>query len=369
MSGRETEADIDTAATTAPRKPARKKRHLLRDVFFASLFSLAVILIVGRIYLPYWVKDYVNATINNIDGYSGSVDRIGIALYRGAYVIHDLKIFKEESGIPVPFINIARTDLSLQWGALFRGRIVGDVTLDRPVINFATGQSGATQDGTDTDWTVPIKELMPLDINWVEINDGHIAYRNFASSPNVDIYIEDLFAHATNLRNIEDSSTALPSTLTARGTSLGGGALAIDGRLNILKQIPDFDIDAKLESVNLTAMNSYARPFAGIDFEGGELNVYSELIVDDGAIGGYVKPLATDVRIIDSEPESALKFIWEGLVSAVVEIFSNQRADQFATQIELQGRLDSPETNIWKTLGGILRNAFGEAFTRSITPE
>ncbi len=350
--------------------PARKKNHWVRDVFFATLFSLLVILVVGRIYLPYWVKDYANQTLSNIDGYRGSVDDVDIALYRGAYVIHGLKIYKLDKGIPVPFIDFARTDLSIQWGALFDGRIVGDVTLDRPVINFARSASGATaQTGVETDWTVPIKELMPLDINFVEINNGKIAYKDFFTSPNVDVYIDNMSARATNLRNAEDKKAAMPSDVTVSGTSIGDGKLNIAGKMNILKKIPDFDFDAKLESISLPAMNNYARPFIGIDFESGNLNIYTELLVKDGAVSGYVKPLATSVHIMDSEPDDAIKFIWEALVSGVMEIFSNQKEDQFATQIALEGRLDSPQTNIWSTLGGIFRNAFGQAFSNTIKPE
>lgn len=249
-------------------KSIKSKRHLIKNIFFASLFSLLVILVVGRIYLPVWVKDYANETLNNIDGYRGSIEGVSIALYRGAYVIHGLKLYKIDKGIPTPFLDFERADLSIQWGALFKGRIVGDVTLDRPTINFARSSSGqSAQTGVETDWTVPIRELMPLDINFVEINNGKIAYQDFSTSPNVDIYIDNMQARATNLRNVDDKSVALPSDLTVRGSSIGGGNLALDGKLNILKQIPDFDIAGKLESIDLPAMNNYARPFAGIDFE------------------------------------------------------------------------------------------------------
>lgn len=352
------------------RKKFFTTHHLARNILYASLFSVLVILVVGRIYLPYWAKDYVNTTLNNIDGYRGSVEGISIALYRGAYVIHDLKLYKIDKGIPSPFLDFARADLSIQWGALFKGRIVGDVTLDRPTINFAKSSSGqSAQTGVETDWTRPIKELMPLDINFVEINNGKIAYQDFSTEPNVDVYIDKMHARATNLRNINDRSEALPSDLTVRGSSIGGGNLQLDGKLNILKQIPDFDIAGKLESIDLPAMNNYARPFAGIDFEKGRLDIYTELAVKNGAISGYVKPLATEVYIIDPEPDSAIKFIWEVFVAAVADIFTNSAQDQFATQIVIEGQLDSPETNIWRTIGAIFRNAFVQAFSRTITPE
>jgi hypothetical protein len=52
-----------------------------------------------------------------------------------------------------------------------------------------------------------------------------------------------------------------------------------------------------------------------------------------------------------------------------MEIFTNQSKDQFATQIELEGNLNNPETNFWSTLGGIFKNAFVKAFSNNIKQE
>lgn len=89
-------------------------------------------------------------------------------------------------------------------GALLDGEIVGDATLTKPIINFAQGRAGNTsQTGVETDWTKPIKELQPLDINFVEIIDGTIAYKDLSHKPEVDLSIYNLNAHITNLRNVD----------------------------------------------------------------------------------------------------------------------------------------------------------------------
>ena len=335
-----------------------------------SLFALGLALLAGRIYLPIWLTGYVNKTLQNIDGYTGSVRDVDVALIRGAYTIHDLKLLKEVQGIPTPFLDFKSTDLSLQWGALFHGKIVGDVTLTSPTINFASSKNGTTQTGTDTDWTKPIKELMPLDINYVEINNGKITYNDFSQSSKVDLFIDNLNARATNIRNVEDKNSALPSNVTATGNSIGGGKLDINGRMNIIKKVPDMDFKAKLEKVDIPALNEFARSSAGIDFESGNLNIYSDLVVKDGKVSGFVKPLATNINLIDwSNPGNPIGVVWESLVSIVLEIFENQSKDQFGTQIALQGDLSNPETNFWSTLNGILKNAFVRAYSNTTDKE
>ncbi len=58
------------------------------------VFLLAGV-IAARLYLGVWLLDYVNGVLNNIEGYKGSVESIDIDLYRGAYRIHHLKLYKK----------------------------------------------------------------------------------------------------------------------------------------------------------------------------------------------------------------------------------------------------------------------------------
>ncbi len=344
-------------------------KHFWRNVALGFAAFLLIALIAGRLYLPVWATDHVNKTLNNIKGYTGSISDVDIHLYRGAYTIHDLKLSKKVKDIPVPFLDIEKTDFSLQWGALFDGEIVGDAILTKPVINFAQGRGGNTsQTGVETDWTKPIKELQPLDINFVEIIDGTIAYKDFSHKPEVDLSIYNLNARVTNLRNVEDKNAALPSTVTARGKSIGSGNLTVDGHMNILRPVPDMDIKGKLESINLPAMNSYARSFAGIDFNSGNLNIYSDLTVKNGKVSGFIKPLATNVDLINKK-DDGIDVLWESVVSVVMEIFTNQQKDQFGTQVQLEGDLNNPQTDFWSTLNGIVRNAFVKAYSNTVKEE
>lgn len=332
---------------------------------------LAAGLVGARLYLNVWLPRYVDDVLNGIEGYEGSVDGIDIALYRGAYVIHGLKLFKTTGHIPVPFIAIDKADLSIQWSALLHGRVVSNVDLYQPVINFAVNPSGATkQTGAEIDWTQPIKDLAPIDINVVTFTDGKLTYRDFSTHPQVNIYIHHMSGEMRNLRNVVDKAQELPSTLIVQGDSIGGGALDIRGRLNILKEVPDMDLDGKLEKVKLQALTDYSNAYASVDIRGGNLSVYCELKVKDSHVSGYVKPIATNVALIDLRKDSnPVKLAWEAVVAVVVELFTNHTHEQFATKIPLDGNLQDIQTDTWSALGGIIRNAFVEAFKKGFDPE
>ena len=339
-------------------------------VVSAVIILLIAVLVVARLYLGVWLLNYVNQVLDNINGYEGSVEAIDIDLYRGAYRIYKLKLLKKDGNIPTPFIYIETADLSIQWKALFHGRVVSNIELYKPVINFAVSKSGTTeQTGEGIDWTQPIKALAPIDINRVSFKDGKLSYQDFSANPKVNIYITNMNGEIRNLRNVEDMSQRLPSTLVLTGDSIGKGKLKINGRLYILKQVPDMNIDTQLENVNLTALNDYSNAYAAIDIRKGNLSVYSQLIVRDGEVSGYIKPIATDISLIDlSKSANPIKVAWESVADVILTLFTNLPHDQFATTIKLEGNLDHISTSTWSTISGILRNAFVSALKKGLDP-
>ncbi|WP_234572065.1 DUF748 domain-containing protein [Rhodohalobacter sp. 614A] len=334
---------------------------------------LTVILIVAlvltglRIYLPYWVTGYVNRVLDDVPGYHGSIEDVDLHLFRGAYQIEGLNMVKTGEDIPVPFLDIPLIDLSVQWSALFRGKIVGEIKLFEPELNFAAGSTGS-QTGSEADWTTPIKELMPLQINRFLIEDGVITYKDFGSNPEVDLRLDSLQMEATNLRNVEGRKGTLPSSITLTAKSIGRGFLDISCDANIVKDVPDFDLSAKFEGVQMTALNDFTEAYAKLDFEGGTFNLYTEMAASDGILEGYVKPVMTDLKVFDLKEDSKepLRALWEGIAGFITTIFKNQRRDQFATQVPFEGDLNNPDTKIWPTIGGILRNAFIKGFSKDV---
>jgi hypothetical protein len=338
------------------------------------LASILILLVAARLLLPYFVTRYVNKVLADIDGYEGSISDVDIHLLRGAYVIHDLKMFKVNGHEKVPFIDIPATDLSVEWQALFEGSVVGEVIFEEPKLNFIGGDGDETkapgndtQTGEDVDWTKPIKELMPLQINRLEINNGTVAFYDFTTKPKVDIRLDGLQALATNLNNAEKQKERLPSTVVATATSVGGGKLTINMDINVLKKIPDMDLNLKFEKVNMPALNDFFAAYSKVDIEKGVFNLYSEVAVNDGKITGYVKPIAQNIKVVDWEEDkkNPINLVWQSIVGVVAEFFENQKENQFATKVPLQGDLKNIESGVWPSIWNVFRNAFVQAFERN----
>jgi hypothetical protein len=342
----------------------------ISKIHFIVFASIVIILIVLRLALPFIVKNYLNKELAEMGSYKGHIEDVDIALIRGAYVIKGLKIDKSSGEIPVPFLIAPKIDLSIEWAALLKGSVKAKVIFKKPVLTFVSGPTKETsQTGVGTDWTKPLHKLLPIDINKLEIHDGKIKYKDFHSTPKVNMYINQVELVATNLSNVENKEQVLPSDVTMSGTSIGEGKLSITGKINVLKEVPDADMNMELINVNLVSVNDLVRAYGKFDFKKGTMDVFSEMTLkNNGNVDGYVKPILMKVEIFDwKEDGNLVQTLWQAAMGTTFAIFKNFPKEQFATKIPVKGNIDQKiEPELFPAFLGVLKNAFVEAYKKSL---
>jgi hypothetical protein len=264
----------------------------------------------------------------------------------------------------------------VEWKALMKGALVGEVEVLGPELNFVQAPPNAgpkakreqSQTGIDEAWTEKVKDLFPFEINRFRIREGQIHYRDIHRKPKVDIHLDHLEAEASGLTNARSTPKDLPAEFHATGRAMGHAELEVDMKLAPLAESPTFDINAKLTGLRLPELNDFFRAYAKVDVEGGTFNLYTEAAAADGRFKGYVKPLMKNLKVLDleDEEEGPLKLIWEAVVAGATELLENQPKDQFATQVPLAGSFENPRAGIWPTVGSLLRNAFLQALRPSL---
>lgn len=344
-------------STNNPRKVYKKKRYIIPII-------IVVLLVAFRIYLPTLVKNNLNKILADIPGYYGQVEDVDIALIRGAYVINGMYLNKVNAKTQVPFLNFPKNDISIEWKSLFRGRIVSEIIMTSPEVIYVfedqkTPVEGETADVDD--WSKALTEIVPIDINHFEVHDGKIAFVQLQADPNIDLNIDKIELTADNLRNVKSAAGTLPSPIHATAVTFGNGNMKLDGHINLIKEIPDMDLEFALEGSNATALNDLTRYYAGIDFEKGTFALYSELAIADGYLQGYIKPMITDSKLIGKD-DGVLGVLWEGFVGFFKFILKNQRTDTLATKVPIEGDLNNVKTGVWPTVINIFGNAWIKAF-------
>ncbi len=347
---------------------------------FVILSVIAGLLIVGRIVLPGFLKSSINKRLNNIPDYAGQVQDVDISLYRGAYSLHRLEIVKRNGQVREPFFKVESIDFSLAWRELFRGKIVSDIYLQKPELNFVQGASGeASQVATDKRWQDVIEDIFPVDITYLEITDGQLRYVNTTTTPKVDVRVARMHAISTGLRNrATPQEGEFPASIDVSGDSIGMGKLRISTKLEPLAVQPHFLLKLELENVSLPALNEFLRAYANVDVSAGTFKGYLEMTAREGKFDGYFKPFFENVDFRDLPEEADKKSLgqqlWEGVVRFVAFVFKNHEKDQLATRVPFSGEFGKTEVSVWKTILNTLRHAFVRPWperleSRTVTPE
>jgi len=340
--------------------------HRLSLVTQISILTIIALLVIGRLAMPYAVKHYVNRKLQQLPGYGGSIGDVDIHLYRGAYSIHDVDIFKKTNSVPIPFVAAERVDFSVQWKELRNRALVGEVVLDHAQLNFAKGErKEEDQTHIDRSWVDVVQDLFPFKINRFEIRDSQVHYVDLGRRPEVNVAVTNLHILCHNITNSRNLTNELPTPFEVTGTSIGGGELRISGAANPFTKSPRFDVDARMEGVDLTALNEFLRAYAKFDVKRGRLDFYTEMAAADGKFKGYVKPLVHELDIVDvsDDAKRPLKLFWESFVAGVMKLFKNQPRDRFAAKVPIEGEISQPKAGIVETLASVLRNAFVQALS------
>ncbi|QLG44992.1 DUF748 domain-containing protein [Costertonia aggregata] len=339
------------------RKKFRKKRYIVP-------ITIIAVLIVLRLLLPFMVKKYVNGVLADIPGYYGQVSDIDISLLRGAYVIDGLYLNKVDANSKVPFLNLEKTDISIEWGALANGKIVSEIVMTRPqfIYVFEDQQENEAADPDFDDWTKALTDLVPIDINNLKIIDGKAAFVQLTAEPNIDLNLNQIQLNATNLRNVVRTERELPSEIHATAISIGQGNFKLDGKMDLVKQIPDMDVSFSLKNASAKALNDFTNHYAGIDFAEGNFNIFSEIAIADGFLTGYVKPLLKDSKLLNAEQDNFLNTLWEGFVGFFKFILKNKGNNTLATKVPIEGDLNQVKTKVWPTIWNIFKNGWVKAF-------
>ncbi|HUA66769.1 MAG TPA: DUF748 domain-containing protein [Alphaproteobacteria bacterium] len=344
--------------------PARTNFFSRHRILFSIIGAIIILLIGVRLALPHVVRHYVNRQLQKSSTYAGSVGRVEISLYRGAYEIRDIHIFKRDGKIREPFFSAPYMDLSVQWPALFHRRVVARIYMQQPHVNFINGPTAAQkQTGENTSWDKMLQSLTPFKLNEVEIYDGEIHYKDDYSTPKVDLYISKLGASATNLSNAQHQPLQLPAGIRAHGKTIGDGTLDFHLQMNPMAPAPDYQLQVALTNVNLPALNSFLRAYGKFDVARGGFAMFTSVAATNSAYQGYIKVFFNNLDVFEWQKEkrehkSAVKIFWDAIVGAVSTVFRNLPKDQLAVKVPISGVYTNSSVDLTSTLGSLLRNAF-----------
>ncbi|MBA1274620.1 DUF748 domain-containing protein [Stutzerimonas azotifigens] len=335
-----------------------------------ALLVIAFLLLALHLALPYLVRNLLNDKMADMGDYRGHVEDVDLAWWRGAYQINDLVISKADDSVQVPLLRVPVIDLAVSWRALWEERaIVAVVRLQEPELNFVDSESESEkQTGEGVDWRDTLQELLLVRLDEVQIENGTLAFRNFSSDPQVNLYADQVNLTINNLTNERDTEGSRDASLKGTARFLDHAPMEVEAYFDPLVRMEDFDFRLRVTGTDLTRLNDFASAYGRFDFKGGTGDLVVEVEARNSQLDGYIKPLLHNVDVFDweqdvkNDDEGFLRGLWEAVVGGGQNVLQNQEKDQFATRIEVSGNIADTDVSPLQAFFAILRNAFVEAF-------
>jgi len=331
-----------------------------------GVLALVVLLVAARVAAPFVVEEYLNRRLAALEGYTGHVEDVDLALIRGAYQIEGMKIRKTDGAAPVAFFSAREIDLSVEWGALLDGKVVAEIDLRRPVLNFVL-EGDEAQTGAEVDWAALVDDLVPITVNRLAVQDGEVHYRAYDRRPEVDVFADRVSVVAYDLSTERRPGAPLPSRAHMDARVQRSGELVADARIDPSAADPSFDLSIRLRELPAREINSFLRAYAGVDAETGRIFVYSQVRARDGRFNGYVKPMAEQLSVFQfGEDGGFIDQVGDFFAEIVLEIFENHGNDTVAVDVPIAGSFERPEVGTWAVVVSALKNAFVEALEHGL---
>jgi hypothetical protein len=360
----------DQQENDSPNTP-RPKRSWLTRIFRFCVWCVVLAIVavsIARPFLPNAVLWYVNRTLNRSPVYQGKVGDIDLHLWRGAYTIRDVRIIKTTGNIPVPLFYGKEIDLAIEWPAILKGKIVGQVSMNQPQVNFVDDSNvGSSETGAGGPWLKIISGLFPFDINSARLNDGSVHFRTYQRAKPVDVYLSHLNCEVDDLTNVNHSVTPMLTTVNLQALAMDQAKLELHMKLNPFSYNPTLHLDLRLLGLDITTTNDLIETYGGFNVKRGLFDLVLSLDCDEGQLNGYVKPLFRNLVVFDllqdvQQDHNPIQVFWQAIVGGVTAVVNNYNREQLGTLIPFTGSIKGPQIDFLSTVGNVLRNAFVRAY-------
>ena len=352
----------------------------MKKVYSFPLGVVALIitlLVVLHFSLSYLVRNMLNENMREMGDYTGQVEDVDIFWWKGAYRIDNLGIQKIVGDVQAPFFLAPRIDIEISWRSLWYDRaLVARVRFTDPELNFIDSDiEEDRQTGGGVDWRERLRQQILMEIDELQIVNGTLAFRNFTSDPQVNVYANNVNVTVYNLSTARDLEGTRDASMEGTADFLGHAPIEVEAAFDPLVRMEDFEFRFRVSEVDLTELNDFASAYGNFDFNAGNGELVIEADAQESQLSGYIKPLLRNVEIFSFEDDmldddkSFLRGVWEALIGASGAVVKNRSRDQIATRVNLSGSLEDANVSPLQAFFGILRNGFIEAFNSGFERE
>jgi hypothetical protein len=337
--------------------------------------TVLAILLLGWIVGSPIATRMANQRLAQMPQFSGQVKSVQLHLWRGTISVKDLVLRDRTHAQEDPVVSVPHASLSLNWATTLRGRIGGDITVERAQILMVKRAETAKDEAEKAKklskpvaraWQELLAKEFPIEFRKIEVKDSQLRFDDRSDPQVVSLVIEDIDLTVQGFSNREKSGEELPAT-ARMNARLAGGNLSVDARADPADPQPRFEVKMEIKGVSLPEIHDFLVRYALIDVQSGEFELFSEISAAGGKYQGYTKPFFKNLKF-ESVPDPEKSLLQRAAVkvaSVMQNALKNERGD-VATKAPFEGNFEDNELDVWTTLENLLRNAFIQALREGL---
>lgn len=342
----------------------RKAPKIILYVVAAGLGVLVLVQLVGS---PFATR-LANRRLAEMPQFTGHVDAVRLELWRGTVSVRDVELIDRANPDDGPVVKAAHAALSLSWAPFFRGRIGGDVTVDRAQVVMVKRAETVKDEAEKAKklskplvrgWQEILVKEFPIEFRKIEVEDSKLRFDDRSDPGVVSLFIDQIEITLTGFSNREKGDDPLPANLRMRARIANSGTLNVEAKADPAEPQPRFEATLEVKGLSLPKMHDFLVRYALINVQSGEFELYSEVKAADGGYNGYTKPFFKDLRFeaVPDPEKNLLQRAATKVASVTQNILKNEQGD-VATKVPFHGNFADNQVDVWTTLENLLRNAF-----------
>lgn len=347
-------------------------KTVLRILGYAAAVLLVLLLLVRFIGSP-WVTSVVNRKLAALPEYTGHVDSVQLALWRGTVSGHGFRLLSRDHEDDGPVVSVRQASLSIALLPLFRGKVGGRGTVDGIDVVIVADPPPAKDDKKPKagppirKWQAILQQAFPMEITRFEIEHARIKFSDPSAQPAAEMLIDDFHLVATNFSNRPKPHEDLPAHITVTARVGESGRLTSEIHANPAADQPHFTANLEVKNLELLPIHDFLAKYALIDVSQGTFEMYTEITAADGHYDGYLKPFFKDLKFkaVPDPSKSLMQRAATKIAAATQNLLKNDKG-QVATKAPFKGDFEANKVEVWVTIENLLRNAFVQSLLEGL---
>ena len=306
--------------------------------------------------------------LDRLKGTSGSFHALHVTIIHPGYNVYGLKIIETPAAEhKEPLFYADRVEMRWSWRQILHGHLVRRVKLWNPkaVIPMRPGENGKPSQ-PPLEIARTLESVPSAGLERLEIVGGQLTFVD-EHHQGQRLWVHDMNATLENVASRQKLMHGLPVLSTMHGKLQQTGELTLFLTADPFDKGLTFAGSAELRHLSLADLHAFTK-IKGLEIPDGSIDMFASVTCKRGELTGGVKPILKNVKVTaaDSKLGDKLKAV---LADVAVKIFSDRvpGRNAVAAIIPIHGDLKKPDVQLVPTVLAVLRNAFVEGLSSSLS--